>query len=651
LADGAAAALVTEESMVGMDVQRLAAWTAAQEPWSDLPFIVLRSRGSINDDAAHELSFLRTSANITLVERPIGTGTLVSTVTAALRARRQYEVKDSLEAVAQSEHRHRTLAEALPQLVWTCLPDGRCDYVNRRWVEYIGVHDYERLGPDWLGMVIHPDDRARSLAGWAAAVAGEADYDLEHRIRSVDGASHWFKTRATPIRDTGGRVTKWFGTSTQISEIVEAREALARSRDELERLVAVRTKSLADANTRLTQEIAERIRAEQALLQAQKLESIGQLTSGVAHDFNNLLHAVLGNIEMARQRIKDDTVLRFLSAANRSAERGANLTRQLLAFSRKQFLAPKPVDLNHIVSSAGDMLFRTMGTTVRIETVLEAGLWSAMVDPTQIELVLLNLAINGRDAMPDGGRLTLRTTNIRSTDRPVGLPHGDYVLIAVSDTGTGMNEEVRAKAFEPFFTTKEVGKGSGLGLSMVHGVVTQSGGSVALDSKVGEGTTVLVYLPRAPAAAAADSPKEAVATSRDGGNATILVVDDDPDVREVAVNCLLSLGYRILEAENGDAALTMLERERDIDLLLVDVAMPGMNGIELVRRARAKEPRLRALFATGYAAAKPVELGEDALLKKPYRVDTLAQSVQAALRREQAPPTNVVALKSPGSAV
>ena len=357
-----------------MDVQRLVAWTAAQEPWSDLPFIILRSRGAANAESAPEFGFLRTSANITLVERPIGTGTLVSTVAAALRARRrQYEVKDSIEALAQSERRYRTLAEALPQLVWTCLPDGRCDYVNRRWMEYTGIDDWQRLGPDWLEMVIHPDDRARSLACWAAATAGEAEYDLEHRIRGANGASHWFKTRATPIRDAAGRVTKWFGTSTQISEIVEAREALSRSRDELERLVAVRTKSLADANARLTQEIADRVRAEQALLQAQKLESIGQLTSGVAHDFNNLLHAVLGNIEMARQRTKDETMLRLLGAANRSAERGANLTRQLLAFSRKQFLAPKAVDLNQIVSGASDILFRTMGTTVRVETVLEGG--------------------------------------------------------------------------------------------------------------------------------------------------------------------------------------------------------------------------------------------------------------------------------------
>ena len=251
-----------------------------------------------------------------------------------------------------------------------------------------------------------------------------------------------------------------------------------------------------------------------------------------------------------------------------------------------------------------------------------------------------------------GGRLTLRTTNVRMADRPADLPAGDYVLIAVSDTGTGMSDDVLAKAFEPFFTTKEVGKGSGLGLSMVHGVVTQSGGSVAIDSKVGQGTTVRVYLPRAPIAAMGESPKEAAVASS-GGNATILVVDDDPDVREVAVNCLLSLGYRILQAENGDAALVMLERERGIDLMLVDVAMPGMNGIELVRRARARDPQLRALFATGYASAKPVDLGGDSLLKKPYRVDALAQSVQAALRREQAPalPTNVVSLKSPGSAL
>jgi signal transduction histidine kinase/ActR/RegA family two-component response regulator len=528
LGNGAAAALITEEAFIEWDARRLVDWIAAQEPWSDLPFLILLDRGAIAE-GRQDITFLKTSANITLLERPISASALVSTVRAALRARRrQYEVKDTLEALAQSQDRYRTLA------------------------------------------------------------------------------------------------------------------------DELEHLVAARTQSLAQANEQLVREIAERERAEGALRQAQKLESIGQLTSGVAHDFNNLLQAVIGNLELAQSRTEDEAVRSVLHGARRAAERGARLTSQLLAFSRKQRLAPKAVDLNAVVSGASDMLFRTMGTSIRIETVLESAAWPALVDPTQIELVLLNLALNGRDAMPEGGRLTLSTANVRAADRPSDLPARDYVLVAVSDTGTGMNDTVRAKAFEPFFTTKDVGKGSGLGLSMVHGVATQSGGGVAIDSGLGAGTTVRVYLPRAPEVAAVQPAPEPAATGP-AATATILVVDDDPEVREVAVSSLAILGYRTLEAEDGEAALKLVAGSERIDLLLVDVAMPGTNGIEVVRRARLRRPALRALFVTGNAASYRAELlGGDGLLEKPYGVKRLGEMVTRALEQEPHPPRqdyNMVALK------
>ena len=351
-----------------------------------------------------------------------------------------------------------------------------------------------------------------------AAVQGRDDYDLELRIRRADGQYRWFKARATPVRDEG-RTVRWFGTCTDITDIVEARETLRRSREELERLVGERTRSLAAANDRLTAEIAERQRTEEALLQAQKLEAVGQLTSGVAHDFNNLLTGVLGNLELLERRLKSQESLRRLRAARLAAERGARLTHQLLAFSRKQRLAPTPLDLNRLVSEASDMLFRTIGATVRIETVLTEGLWPALVDPTQTELVLLNLAINARDAMPEGGRLTIRTANVSRGDAPPDLAPGDYVLISVSDTGEGMSEEVLRRAVEPFFTTKEPGKGSGLGLSMVHGVATQSGGGLHIDSRLGRGTTVNVYLPRARRLSAAAREREPLSAAvHEAGN-------------------------------------------------------------------------------------------------------------------------------------
>ncbi|HMD64119.1 MAG TPA: ATP-binding protein [Stellaceae bacterium] len=634
LVAGAGAAVITEEALIGRDMSGLVEWIAQQPSWSDFPFVVLLELGASAEAVGQERDALLQSGNLTLLERPVGTATLVSAVRAALRARgRQYEVHDAIEALTVSERRYRTLAEALPQLVWTSRPDGQRDYFSRQWVEYTGIPEEEQFGLSWLEKVVHPEDRERVRERWMAAAQGRSDYDLELRIRRADGRYRWFKARATPVRDDG-RTVRWFGTCTDITDIVEARETLKRSREELEWLVAERTRSLAVAKDRLTAEIAERQRTEEALLQAQKLEAVGQLTSGVAHDFNNLLTGVLGNLELLERRLKSEESLRRLRAARSAAERGARLTHQLLAFSRKQRLAPTPLDLNRLVGEACDMLFRTIGATVRIETVLTDGLWPALVDPTQIELVLLNLSINARDAMPEGGRLTIRTANVSRGGAPLDLAQGDYVLISVSDTGQGMSDEVLRRAVEPFYTTKEVGKGSGLGLSMVHGVATQSGGGLHIDSRPGRGTTVSVYLPRARrVSAAAREPESRSVTAHE--QATILVVDDDPDVREVAVGTLESLGYRMLAAENGPAALELLERSGTVDLLLVDMAMPGMNGVELIRRARERHGDLRAMLVSGYAdvgAFAPAE--GDLVLQKPYRLERLAETVVRALRRE-----------------
>jgi PAS domain S-box-containing protein len=646
LIEGAGAAVIAEEALLGRDVTSLLEWIARQPSWSDFPIIMLLEPGASAEAAGREREVLQQSGNLTLLERPVGTATLVSAVRAALRARgRQYEVHDALEALTASERRYRTLAEALPQLVWTSQPDGQRDYFSRQWVEHTGIPEEEQLGLAWLDKVVHPQDRERVRERWMAAVQGRDDYDLELRIRRADGQYRWFKARATPVRDDG-RTVRWFGTCTDITDIVEARETLNRGREELERLVAERTRSLAAANERLTAEIAERQRTEEALLQAQKLEAVGQLTSGVAHDFNNLLTGVLGNLELLERRLKSAESLRRLRAARLAAERGARLTHQLLAFSRKQRLAPTPLDLNRLVSEASDMLFRTIGVTVRIETVLTDGLWPALVDPTQIELVLLNLAINARDAMPEGGRLTIRTANVSRGEAPPDLAPADYVLISVSDTGEGMSEEVLRRAVEPFFTTKEPGRGSGLGLSMVHGVATQSGGGLHIDSRLGRGTIVNVYLPRARRLSAAARERESLSAAAHE-RATIMVVDDDPDVRDVAVSSLESLGYHMLAAENGPAALDLLARSGPVDLLIVDMAMPGMNGVELIRRARERQGDLRAMLVTGYAdvgAFAPAE--GDLVLQKPYRLERLAENVADALRRE-APRqgSNVVTIK------
>ena len=384
-----------------------------------------------------------------------------------------------------------------------------------------------------------------------------------------------------------------------------------------------------------THDITERKQAEEALRQGQKMEAVGQLTGGVAHDFNNLLTAVLGNLELIEQRSEEPKNKKLVQGAMRAAERGARLTQQLLAFARKQRLQPESVDLNGLIAGMTDMLLSTIGATVRIDTILGEGLWPAMVDVNQVELVLLNLAINARDAMANGGLLTIQAQNLRIQpwNGAIDLPVGDYVVLSVADTGTGMSDEVKAKAFEPFFTTKEVGKGSGLGLSQVYGIARQLGGSVDIESQVGKGATIRVYLPRAPQAAVEPPRQSAPFEAAAAAQARILVVDDDRGVRELVMSCLTDIGYEVTDAPNAREALDLLERGLPVDLLLVDFAMPEMNGIDLVRQAKLRRPHLKALFMTGYAntAQLDAEMGEIAMVRKPFKLNELSEKVCIAL--------------------
>jgi PAS domain S-box-containing protein len=398
-------------------------------------------------------------------------------------------------------------------------------------------------------------------------------------------------------------------------------------------------------------DITERQELEAQLHQAQKMEVLGQLTGGVAHDFNNLLTAITGNLELLERRVKTDfATVKLVHAAQRAAERGAKLTEQLLAFSRRQHLRPQPVDINAVVRGMSDLLARTIGPNISVHTALAADLWPALIDATQIEIALLNLVVNARDAMPVGGSVLIETRNLRSgvDPLPVEIAGHDCLMLAVRDTGTGMSEEVRAHAVEPFFTTKEVGKGSGLGLSQVYGVAKQSGGTLAIDSAPGCGTTVRLYLPRAAgmAANAAESATEGDKAERRG---RILVVDDDADVREIAAQMLRQAGYAVTEAERGHAALEMLARGESCDLIVIDMIMPELNGLDTVRRARERWPGVRALLMTGYTDtavhAELVEAGP--ILKKPFRLAELADAVERALcSRTDAAAANVVPLRN-----
>jgi signal transduction histidine kinase/ActR/RegA family two-component response regulator len=430
-----------------------------------------------------------------------------------------------------------------------------------------------------------------------------------------------------------------------MAEAVEGRERLRRSAEEaLARLNA-------ELEQRVAEEVAEREKAQTALRQAQKIEVVGQLTSGVAHDFNNLLAAVLGNLDLLRGRIADPRGQRMLEGAFRAASRGAKLTEQLLAFSRQRHLEPEPFDINELVRGMSNLLAHTLGPTISVTRQLTAEPWPVLADPGQIEIAVLNIAVNARDAMPLGGTLLIETANLTAGHRrlPAGLA-GDFVLIAVSDTGTGMTEAVKARAFEPFYTTKEIGKGTGLGLSMVYGVAKQSGGAAVIDSEPGKGTTVALFLPRstmAPVQRPAELPPPDAAAPRRGGR--VLVVDDDGDVREVTVATLTENGFEVTAVKTGQAALALIEHGTPFDLMIVDYAMPGLTGAEVIARARARRPDIAAILVTGYA--EPV-LAADLpanvpLLRKPFRVAEIVTRVASALAAATAPPSNVLPLSPP----
>jgi signal transduction histidine kinase/ActR/RegA family two-component response regulator len=390
------------------------------------------------------------------------------------------------------------------------------------------------------------------------------------------------------------------------------------------------------ANIALREQMAERERAEAALRQAQRIEAVGQLTGGVAHDFNNLLTVLLGNIDLLEATARDDPrMAERLGAMRGAAERGARLTAQLLAFARQQPLLPRPVDLNAVVTGMEGLMQSALGRTIRISYRLEPVLWPALVDPTQIELVILNLAINARDAMPGGGELTITTENLRlpPPTRADALPEGDYVTIQVADSGVGMAPEVLAKAFEPFFTTKEVGSGSGLGLSQVFGTARQSGGDVSIESQLGKGTTVTLHLPRAPAGVPAGPAPAPPMHGRQGERRLILLVDDDQPVRATTGELLRALGYAVIEAGGGRAALDVLRDAPEIALLLTDVVMPEMNGPALADAARALRPGLPVVFMSGYADLAGVTGGASLgrLVSKPFRPTDLTEQIAAAL--------------------
>ncbi|WP_114187993.1 PAS domain S-box protein [Microvirga aerophila] len=473
--------------------------------------------------------------------------------------------------------------------------------VNPAWATLLGWREDELIGANFLGLV-HPDDHAATVAEAGRLSEGITTLRFENRYRHKDGSYRWLSWIAVPDEQFIHAVGR------DVNAEKEQAEALRQ--------------------------------AEEALRQAQKMEAVGQLTGGIAHDFNNLLAGIVGSLDLMQIRMsqgRTENIERYAKAAMSSAQRAAALTHRLLAFSRRQPLDPKPVNVNRLVASMEDLLRRTIGPLHALEIVTAGGLWTTLCDPNQLESAILNLAINARDAMPDGGKLTIETANAHLDNAYVAAQRdvtpGQYVAICITDTGTGMPPEVIARAFEPFFTTKPLGQGTGLGLSMVYGFTKQSEGHLKIYSEVGQGTTIKLYLPRHWGAAEDELPSEPVTEApRAEAGETVLVVEDEPVIRNLTVEVLQGLGYQALEAADGPSGLKILQSPKNIDLLVTDVGLPGINGRQLADQARVTRPDLKVLFITGYAenatlANGFLEPGME-MITKPFAVEALATRIR-----------------------
>jgi signal transduction histidine kinase/DNA-binding response OmpR family regulator len=530
-------------------------------------------------------------------------------------------------------------------------PDGTLEFMNANGICLMEIDDFAPFkGKSWVSL--WPAE-SRVLLSDAIDNALQGRHSrFEALCPTAKGTPKYWEVTVSPVKGPAGvewlvsisrditeRVLNLRSLDTALQEQKRLSEALERHKETLEQRID-------EAAAALRASEAERRETAAVLAQSQKMDAVGKLTGGVAHDFNNVLQVIGGNLQLAAQDAGgNETLTRRLASAHEAVERGAKLASQLLAFARRQPLEPVALDIARLLRSSDDMLRRVLGETIELETVVSGGLWNTLADPNHLQNVIVNLAINARDAMDGAGRLTIEAGNAMLDDEYTrhydDVKSGQYVMIAVSDTGTGMAPEVLAQAFEPFFTTKPEGRGTGLGLSMAYGFMKQTGGHIKLYSEPGEGTTVKLYLPRS-----MEEEAHRVETSHEpviGGTETILVVEDDPNVRATVVDTLTELGYNVLKSADAQSALNVLESGVHIDLLFSDVVMPGpLRSVDMARRAREMLPSLEVLFTSGYTENAIVHGGRldpgVALISKPYRRDALARKVRSMLRAEASEP-------------
>ena len=620
--------LMTEEALAGPQLETLLDWFDQQEPWSDIPVIVLATKQP-GHRSALAMGVLERLGNVVLLERPVNPETLASATRSAVRVRRrQYQTRSLLldrerrerelrdlnqtleqrvdERTRELDVAHETLAFALESAGMGSWDLELATDMSRRSIQHDRIFGYDTMQPSWgrqvfLSHVLEEDRSAATRALEDALLSGTLDFEC--RVRRADGAVRWVAAK--------GRVS--YGPDRQAARMAG-----------------------------VLMDTTERRFTEDALHQAQKMEAIGQLTGGVAHDFNNLLTVIVGGLDLVMRRPDQPSrVVRLAEAAMAAARRGEQLTKQLLAFSRRQMLRPQTLRPNQLLREFEGLARRAVGDTIRMRLDLDPAADPIRIDPAQFESAVLNLVVNARDAMPSGGLITVKSRNVSFPAVKAGhnLQAGDYVVVSVTDTGTGIDDETLSRAFEPFFTTKEVGKGSGLGLSQVYGFARSAGGDVVIQSKLGRGTTVELYFPRstdAPTEEHRPQPSTLPLRSAEAGE-TILLVEDDEEVLAMAVESIEELCYRVLIARNARQALDHIRGPGRIDIMFSDVMMPGeINGAQLAAEARRLRPGLKVLLTSGYVGdpASQHAIGDEvAVLTKPYRRDELAQKLSVVLGR------------------